>query len=284
MARLSPGFWRARFGDLGTRSLTAAVLLPLVLLAVWSGGWVWQALLVAAASLMAMEWVALVDGQRRALPVLLLALACGALLGQFVVYGGAGLVLFSGIAALVLLVLGLFLCARFWTLGAGFLYIGAPMLAAAWLRSDAQGAWLIFFVLGAVVASDICALLAGRLLGGPKLWPRISPRKTWAGLGGGAAAAAAVGALVGYWLESAPLWRLALLGAALGLLAQAGDLLESWLKRRQGVEDSGALLPGHGGVLDRVDGLVFALLGMAALALWRGGLTMGPYAASFVWR
>ena len=271
--------WRARLGGLGRRSLTAAIVLPLALLVIWLGGWVWQAWLVLAASLMAMEWVPLVDGERRALPVLVLALACGALLGQFFVYGGEGLLIFSGAVALALLALGWLLCARSWTLSVGFAYIGAPVLAAAWLRSDAQGAWLMLYIVAAVVATDICALVSGRLLGGPKLWPRISPNKTWAGLGGGMAGAAAVSVLFGLAVLGAPLWLLALLGAALALLAQAGDLLESWLKRLRGVDDSGWLLPGHGGVLDRVDGLVFALLGMAALALWRGGLTLGPWAA-----
>jgi phosphatidate cytidylyltransferase len=122
--------------------------------------------------------------------------------------------------------------------------------------------------MGLVWATDIFAYFAGRSIGGPKIWPAVSPNKTWAGLLGGMAAAAlfsVVFAGVGNWSQSAI--TMALVGALLAVVAQAGDFLESWLKRRAGVKDSGTLLRGHGGVMDRVDGLVPVCV---VVALWVG--------------
>lgn len=150
----------------------------------------------------------------------------------------------------------------------GLVYATVPSVALIWLRLETGSVWLVLGLLLVVWATDICAYFAGRLIGGPKLAPRWSPNKTWAGLGGAMAGAAAVAAFMGsQGLWSAGAWPWA---ALLAVVAQAGDLAESAMKRHFGVKDSGSLIPGHGGLMDRVDGLVtaaplFALLVTAGL-------------------
>jgi phosphatidate cytidylyltransferase len=153
-------------------------------------------------------------------------------------------------------------------------YIGAASLAFLWLRSlPAYGLGLTFWLVISVWATDIGALVAGRSIGGPRLAPAISPGKTWAGLAGGMASAAIVS--VGFGLALVPLgiavpWNTLVVtvgaGAAIAVAAQAGDLLESAYKRYFGVKDTGHLLPGHGGLLDRADGLLGASLALALAA------------------
>lgn len=134
-------------------------------------------------------------------------------------------------------------------------------------------------VLGAVIGTDIGAYFSGRLIGGPKIAPAISPSKTWAGLGGGMVGAALMLSLLRWWLGpnaydiGIVLPQIVLAGALLAVVAQAGDFFESWMKRRAGVKDSGTLLPGHGGIFDRVDGLLPASIAAAALA-WLTGLPL----------
>jgi CDP-diglyceride synthetase len=139
-------------------------------------------------------------------------------------------------------------------LALGVVYCALPVLALVVLRRQGEGLLETFWAMSLVWACDIGAFFAGRSIGGPKLAPRLSPNKTWAGLIGGAVAASALGALL-HAAAGLPL-VLALASPLLAVLAQAGDLYESWLKRRAGVKDSGNILPGHGGVLDRLDGLV----------------------------
>lgn len=148
----------------------------------------------------------------------------------------------------------------------GLVYVAIPCACLLWIRSKPEGALLILTLLLAVWATDIGAYFAGRLIGGPKLAPTISPNKTWAGLGGGMIASALITAIaVSFSPYPASIGAALWIGITLAILGQAGDLFESWLKRRAGVKDSGALIPGHGGLLDRIDGLIlttpfFALL------------------------
>ena len=138
---------------------------------------------------------------------------------------------------------------------AGFLYALLPALSLLWLRDRApQGMEMVFWIFVVTWTTDIGAYFAGRAIGGPKLAPKISPNKTWAGLTGGMVSAALAGwAWTDYVdLPATLLWLAPLFAAA----AQGGDLFESWLKRRAGAKDSGSILPGHGGILDRLDGLV----------------------------
>ena len=153
----------------------------------------------------------------------------------------------------------------FWRL-AGLAYVAIPCASIVWLRGLSEGSWLVLALLLTVWATDIGAYFAGRYIGGAKLAPTISPNKTWSGLGGGMFAAACImAACTTVSSYPATFGGALFLGLIIAIISQAGDLFESWLKRRAGVKDSGNLIPGHGGLLDRVDGLIlpaplFALL------------------------
>jgi len=140
---------------------------------------------------------------------------------------------------------------------AGLAYVAVPCAALVWLRSVEHGAAIVLSLLLTVWATDIGAYFAGRTIGGPKLAPAISPNKTWAGLGGGMVAAAFTLALCKSFSPfPVEISNAILIGLLIAVLGQVGDLFESWLKRRAGVKDSGNLIPGHGGLLDRIDGLI----------------------------
>jgi phosphatidate cytidylyltransferase len=168
-------------------------------------------------------------------------------------------------------------------LAGGILYGGLPGIAAVALRGPAPigeaslGLAAIAFVFGVVWATDTAAYFAGRTFGGPKLAPRFSPKKTWSGAIGGISAAILAGLLVGRWVPGSSATALGLVAAALSALSQVGDIGESAMKRHFGVKDSGRLIPGHGGIMDRVDGLVVALTCAAAVGLAR---TQGSDAAA----
>ncbi|MGH6961560.1 MAG: phosphatidate cytidylyltransferase, partial [Dongiaceae bacterium] len=160
----------------------------------------------------------------------------------------------------------------------GVAYVGVPCLAMVWLRAmPDDGLATLLWVLALVWATDTGAYIAGRGLGGPKLAPRISPNKTWAGLIGGMVAAAMTGVAASLLVENAAAWITVPVSAALAVVEQAGDLFESAVKRHFGVKDSSRLIPGHGGVLDRVDGLLAVSLVVAALS-WAAGHTI------LIWR
>jgi phosphatidate cytidylyltransferase len=161
---------------------------------------------------------------------------------------------------------------------AGLAYVAAGGAALLWLRADlAAGLSNVLFLLLLVWASDIGAYLAGRALGGPKLAPAISPGKTWSGAAGGLAAALAVAVAEALVAGTAPGWHGLLVAALLGIAAQAGDLAESAAKRHFGVKDSGTSIPGHGGLFDRLDGVLAAapVAALLALAIGPGGLLWG---------
>lgn len=152
--------------------------------------------------------------------------------------------------------------------GAGVVYAGLPAITLIWLRSDLPlGLHAVVFLVLVVVATDVGAFIAGRMIGGRKLWPRVSPNKTWSGLLGGMSLSAVVAAAFSFAVPGSAFLRLGLIGAVLAVVAQAGDLAESSLKRHFHVKDTSALIPGHGGVMDRVDGLVAAALAVGLAAL-----------------
>jgi phosphatidate cytidylyltransferase len=154
-----------------------------------------------------------------------------------------------------------------WWSAAGVYYAGIPAIALIWIRGDAQYGWLAILYLFAIVwTTDTAAYVFGRAIGGPKLAPRISPKKTWSGFLGGALSAALVGGLFGLWIGDTDSVKLAALSLVLAMAAQFGDLGESALKRTFGIKDSSGLIPGHGGVLDRLDGLIFVAFAAAFLA------------------
>jgi phosphatidate cytidylyltransferase len=153
-------------------------------------------------------------------------------------------------------------------LALGLLYVGAPVIAIVGLfDGPGPGAWNVFWVIAAVAATDIGAFFVGRAVGGPRLAPRLSPAKTWAGLIGGTVASILAGATIGAYYSDQPVLFWAVGGALVALISQAGDLVESAFKRHFKVKDASGLIPGHGGVLDRVDGLVAAVV-VVALYVW----------------
>jgi phosphatidate cytidylyltransferase len=263
----------AKWADLGVRTLSTAVLIPAVLLDVWAGG-IWFILLVALiAVLVADEWTAMAHGRSSAQLALHAAAAlCGALLPLDAGLWGAAL-------AVCLLWIASILLAKWqsgeisaWTY-VGVPYAGFPAIALVLLRADGQyGVRAILWILAIVWAADVFAYFAGRTIGGPKLAPSISPKKTWAGLGGAIVGSAAASALVAAIAGLPAIAVLAFLAGGLAVLEQAGDLFKSALKRHYGVKDSGNLIPGHGGVIDRVDGLVAVAVAAAVIGVIRGGM------------
>jgi phosphatidate cytidylyltransferase len=253
--------------DLITRFTAGVVMIAIACVAVYLGGWPFRLLVAAGAGAMMVEWGGMHGVVRGWTWLGVALLAVPTLIFPEILFPAAdrdpdtislelfdqAWMAFAGIAALALLYT---LLSRRLTLGWGFLYIALPSFALAVL----SWAWfeLVFWLMLVTWATDIFAYFAGRSIGGPKLAPRISPNKTWAGLLGGMAGAAVVGAAAA-WLFGIGepfTW----LGAPMGLLAQLGDLYESRVKRRLGVKDSGNLIPGHGGVLDRLDGLLPVVL------------------------
>jgi phosphatidate cytidylyltransferase len=149
----------------------------------------------------------------------------------------------------------------------GVLYIAPAGIVIIWLRQSPQGVGWTLMLFATTWAADIAAFVVGNVVGGPKLWPRFSPNKTWSGFVGGLAGAAGASVGVAAMFMHLSLAGAALIGLAGGLATMAGDLWESVLKRRFGVKDSGDLIPGHGGLLDRVDGLMFAVMAFAVARL-----------------
>lgn len=247
------------------RILSSLVLGPVALAAAWVGGWAFAALAALAAALLAWEWARLCLGGFGPAGAVLAAMGIAAAL----------LAMRAPLAAFAAIALAMPLAplldksagrALAWTV-LGCAYIGVPVVAAVWLSG--LGRQSLLWLLLTVWATDIGAYAAGRLIGGPRLAPRISPNKTWAGLAGGAALAAGVG-----WAASALAHlpaELIWISPLLALVAQAGDLAESALKRHFGVKDTSRLIPGHGGLLDRLDGMLAAAPVAAAVCLVGGG-------------
>ena len=264
----------ARWCDLRSRVLSAAVLAPAVLLCIWWGGLPYALMMLCASLGLAWEWVALCGADPPGSPGLMVLIsiaagACCAVLGQAPI----GLLMLAVGTILTAVAARLADPPAHWrALAAGVPYIGVAVIALIWLREDiGTGLANILFLLALVWASDIGAYLIGRVLGGPKLAPTVSPGKTWSGALGGLFAAVAVAVFVtSIQRESASFWRVAGIAAMLGVVSQSGDLLESLIKRHFGVKDSSQLIPGHGGLLDRLDALLIAAPFAALLALMAG--------------
>lgn len=253
-------------GDIGLRAASAIVLAPAAVIAIWAGGLWFLTLLLLACVLLAVEWA------------MMSAAAAWRLMAGAVAFGLFAAVISAYVEQLSLALVMLVFCAAAAGLFArsrgqealdaayGVLYLGWPAILLIWLRDGSTASGLAWTVSAFAIAwaSDIMAYLVGSLIGGPKLWPRFSPNKTWSGFVGGLAAGTAAGVLLATFLDMgiAPAWG-GVLGLAAALATMAGDLWESALKRRYGVKDAGKLIPGHGGLLDRVDGLMFAVVVVA---------------------
>jgi phosphatidate cytidylyltransferase len=255
----------------GTRLGSALLLAPVALIAVWLGGAALAALAVAGVLALSWEWVRLTAGGwgwwgPRVMTGAALVAVLAAALGGY----AAAVALIAAAAALLALSAVRHGDLRLGWLALGLPYVGLPCLALLWLRHEPPaGLATVVWVLALVWAVDTAAYFAGRGIGGPKLAPRISPGKTWAGFLGGIAAAVAVGGVTAAVL-AVPILRLCLVSAVLAIVEQAGDLMESALKRHFKVKDSGSIIPGHGGMMDRVDGLIVTVVAVAALALGSG--------------
>ena len=245
---------------LAKRAASSVALIALALVSLGLGGWAFAALVAVATVAMSMEWARLAptdDGR----PLLALLVGTPPLLA--IAAGTLG----NGKAAIIVLAIGAALAAGISALsrrphadhaGLGVIYLGLPTLALVWLVGQTEGgAPHVLWLFLVVWATDICAYLTGRHFGGPKLAPSISPGKTWSGLAGGIAGAVAIGSLASAAVNLGGIGA-GLFGGALAIVSQLGDLYESAMKRRAGRKDSGHLIPGHGGVLDRLDGLLWA--------------------------
>ena len=254
--------------NLSTRVVAALVLAPVTIVCAYVGGWLWIALVTVAAIGLFVEWL-MVAGMARVVRLIASGAAALIFAGIFLAIGWIA-------AAASLLGLGLVVVAllapqrRAWS-GAGFLYAGAAQMSSVLVRLDrVEGFVALTLILLVVWVTDIGGYFAGRNVGGPKLWPRVSPNKTWAGaIGGfvGSLMVATIFAAFGF----GKVWPMLLVGAALSIASQLGDLFESAVKRHFGVKDSSHIIPGHGGLMDRLDGFIAAIVLAAIFGLLRGG-------------
>ena len=270
--------------ELVLRINSALVLVALTLALTYAGARTFAALILFAATLMSWEWGRVVRG---AGIDLIFALQSAAIIA-------AGfLTLKSYYASAVALIIGAtWLAFRMhresnfrsdpWWTAAGVYYAGFPAIALIAIRQDPEyGFHAILYLFLVVWSADTGAFFTGRLIGGPKLAPKISPNKTWSGFIGGAVFACFAGTVFALWLGHTSIPAVAGLSIALALVSQGGDLGESFIKRFFGVKDSSGLIPGHGGVLDRLDGLVFAAIGAGLIAAAADPLKPGR--ALLVW-
>jgi phosphatidate cytidylyltransferase len=269
---------RAEAHSLRRRVLSAVALAPLPIAAIWFG-WPWLPLLTAAAAaVMGWEWSrqcrgGQFDAEGGFLIAIVVTTVAAAGFGRF----GLGLTIAAvGAGAVFWLVRCRAETAPRWT-AFGTLWVAVPCVLFLWLGGTGAGRPTLLWILAVVWATDIGAYAVGRSLGGPPLAPRWSPRKTWSGLVGGIACAALAGWATAVWLAIHPGLPLVLTSAALAIVEQFGDLAESVAKRRFGVKDTSGLIPGHGGLLDRLDGLLavvpvvalLTLIGGRSLLAWR---------------
>ena len=268
------------------RILSAMAMIPPVLAATYMGAPYFNILIAAAAAAMAWEWCGMINGGRFkyegwvltcGLVGAVIAASMGAYTHSLFVLGLLGALL-VGISEARRLTTNLPLHSdqmdqavnpkRTMWMVVGVVYIGIPSLSLIWIRNDWENGLLtVFWLLVLVWAADSGAYAAGRLIGGPKMAPKISPNKTWAGLGGCVVAAAIAGAVIAHVaaLEHFGMIKALLVSALVGLVSQGGDLVESAVKRHFKVKDSSQLIPGHGGVLDRVDALLAAIAAAALI-------------------
>jgi phosphatidate cytidylyltransferase len=259
-------------GEQATRNLVmrvaaALVLAPLAIAVAYAGGWLWTMLVTLIAIGLYFEWLTVVGART---PRLVTAGVAALAMAGFLLAAGR---IDASILVLVVGLAGVMVVSperRLWT-ATGFGYAAAAEVASVLVRHDqAHGFVALILILLVVWVTDIGGYFAGRGIGGPKLWPRVSPKKTWAGAIGGFAASLAVAAgfaAIGLG-KTGPML---LLGAVLSIASQLGDLFESAVKRRFGVKDSSHIIPGHGGLLDRLDGFVAAIVLAAIFGFLRDG-------------
>ena len=280
MAATSSNNVTRRFADLKTRILSGVAAAAVGLVLLYLGG-VWAMLLIALVT-GAMMWefraISMAGSAQSAgasswtdLPFVLAGVVGGVLVAQ--IYSFPSALIWLGWSLAIAAAADL-VAARRGTMLWGALggaYIGAAGIGFLYLRAmEPYGFITALWVFLVVAASDVGGYFAGRLIGGPKLWPKVSPKKTWAGSVGGIALAVVLGGLFSWATTGTYFVQVCVVSAGAAALSQAGDLAESAMKRHFGVKDSGRLLPGHGGALDRFDGLIATALVVALIVWWRG--------------
>ena len=251
--------------ELVKRAASGAVLISLVLAAVWLGGGLYILLIAAVSLVLAWEWGRVVrraefDVPFTATAISLVAAIALAALGRFNLA-------FAALGAGTLAVALTRTSPLDWLSAAGVPYLGISAISMIWLRNGNEGVSAVLFVFACVWAHDTVAMFTGRMLRGPRLWPQVSPQKTWAGAIGGLAASALIGGLAALIIPGANFVWLTGLGLIIGIAAFLGDLAESALKRLGGLKNASSLIPGHGGFLDRLDGAILSFTLAALIAL-----------------
>lgn len=251
--------------DLGPRLISGVLLAGVAIGLTWLDVWSFSLLVLAVALIVAWEWGRVVrDGGIDTLFVIHALFVVAAVVLTYLGMPALALIAVL-IGAILAVLLGFDENGRLSALGV--IYAGLPAIALIWLRSSrVLGMEVALFLLLVVWATDTGAYIAGRSIGGPRLMPAISPNKTWSGLAGGVLASLVVAILFAASANGLDGWRLAVTAVVLAVVSQAGDLMESALKRRHRVKDASGLIPGHGGFMDRVDGLIFAAVFAALLA------------------
>jgi phosphatidate cytidylyltransferase len=267
--------------NLALRILSALVLGPLALLTAWVGDWPFALFWIVAALAVFWEWSALVVGSPHRL---MFSSAAGA-----IAVAGVLTWLAKPVVALLMVGLGALAAAifapverRVWvTLGVG--YAGAMLLAPMFLRADNTYGFAVIVLLFAIIwTTDVLGYFAGRAVGGPKLLPAVSPNKTWSGAIAGTGGAMVAALLVASLFGSFNVLAILIIAFVLSVLAQFGDLFESWVKRQFGAKDASQLIPGHGGVMDRLDGFWAAAVAACIIGILRGGFD-GPARGLLLW-
>jgi phosphatidate cytidylyltransferase len=292
----------ARAGNLTLRVASAAVLAPVAVAITYAGGWIFLLLCTTAAGIVLWEWTALASRRADARSLVrILAAGWAALVAAMLLIGfhdpaAAGVPI--GVGALVA---GLFAVAwsrsegsrapsdaavgprlGLWAAG-GVVYAGALLFGPALLRGDPQwGLTALLFLLANVWATDVFAYFCGRTVGGPLLWRQVSPKKTWSGAMGGLLGGVAASVAVAYASGIGRLGVVGVIALVLSVLAQAGDLFESAVKRRFDAKDASHLIPGHGGLMDRLDGFLIAALAALMIGIAHQGIA-APARGLLVW-
>lgn len=269
--------------NLRLRVLSSLIILPAVGFLLFVGGWAFVGFAVLISGLMAWEWGQLVTSGHPTSISFALAILAASIVGVSPTLGASLTAVVVAVGLLAMLVAGRVMGIAFPRLCAiGLAVSTLPLISLVWLRDLPDiGFTIVLWAIAAVVAVDTGAYLAGKSIGGPKLAPQLSPNKTWAGLIGGMLASAVVTIAFRYYLlpeAGGPTGGLvnvatmAVIGAGVAVVAQAGDLAESAVKRYFGAKDSGQIIPGHGGILDRVDGHIAVMPVLALIGWARGGV------------
>jgi phosphatidate cytidylyltransferase len=289
----SPPAKRFDWKNLRVRLISAFAIIPAVALAVWLGGWTYTVLICIVGALLAREWgrlvapsapirVGFIIGASVIAAIVLAHVASLASQGRWPDAHLYWLAAWGSIlvGSILTTLVAFRLTAHVPDAAYGVIYIAPAGIAMVWLRDMPEGAPWSVYLFAVTWWADIMAFAVGSTLKGPKLWPRFSPNKTWSGFWGGLGGAVLTGVIVlaisrafGHGFIGYP--GAAFVALLTGLATMGGDLWESMLKRRFGVKDTGGLIPGHGGVLDRVDGLMFAVMVVAAARLvqhWGWGI------------